>query len=403
MSQTTWSPYNTSNRQWLLTNGEVVTEPNLEISGSGRRVRIAGTKISAYTKDLDDLVLSAVKQAAQGRGAEVWMRQIELGRDQLGWDPDVARAELHVLTQPRVSQAQTLLWWRFRHPSLPVTAILTVSLRAGYRASTGCPQTLQTSVVLPLTETRASIHPQHLVEDNPRFSQTTKRVYKNNLQVNEFIRDHKPNWDTDLLGVERFNTERAAVKALLAKVRAIEEMAEIQIPDLRNPDEPGWLTLSLHETNMNPQFLADLVDYLDGGATVAQAAELYNEMVKVLAGAGVVLPPRSENDFQAALSGNGEAVTVEVQPVIAENDTADHHHSLTMHVPSGTFIVNCALHTQLTVTNEVIAEKWEEALTLASLTGREDELLAYARRYAETEAERRTQRILAERQRNHDE
>jgi hypothetical protein len=42
----------------------------------------------------------------------------------------------------------------------------------------------------------------------------------------------------------------------------------------------------------------------------------------------------------------------------------------------------------------------EEAITLASLTGQEDELLAYARRFKETANERRTKQIISERKTN---
>ena len=44
-----------------------------------------------------------------------------------------------------------------------------------------------------------------------------------------------------------------------------------------------------------------------------------------------------------------------------------------------------------------VAEKWEEAKTMASLTGEEDLLLGYAKAYAQNSIQGRTERILRER------
>jgi hypothetical protein len=60
---------------------------------------------------------------------------------------------------------------------------------------------------------------------------------------------------------------------------------------------------------------------------------------------------------------------------------------LSVHLPTGTFIVEC---THGDVDKNVVAEKWEEALTMASLTGEEDTLLAYAREYAKKHNATRT-------------
>ena len=96
----------------------------------------------------------------------------------------------------------------------------------------------------------------------------------------------------------------------------------------------------------------------------------------------------------ALLSGDKASLGVRVFNLAETNHNVDNAHKLSVHLPTGTFVVEC---NHQAVDHNEVAEKWEEALTMASLTGREDALLAYATAYAKDHAKKRTQTIIKER------
>lgn len=406
---TTWTSRPALDRKsWLLTNGEVVHEPALEESGSGIKVRIAGTKISAYAKDVDNLILQGVELIADRKGAEVWMPMEDANHGfrnrYLSRALDKGVPELHVLTtQDYRNQARTLAWWEFRHQALPVEATLVVEAapnRYGSNRSSGArPQEIHVYLAMqPTTLHPYSIAPIYVKIEDAAWTNLVGHVsdYNGRLKVQEFLRDHKPaDWTPgNLLGEFRYDGERPMVEALLLKVREADSLTRIQVPDLRDPTNPKWLDLELHETNMNNQFLSNLVDYLDGAPTIEHVAKLYREMQKTFRAIGVVLADKSENDFQAALQGNRDGVTVEVSSPAEVGHTVDREHKLYVDLFTGTFIVGC---TKRDVDRNQVATKWDEALTLAQLTGREEEFLAYARQYADEAEEKRRKTIVHER------
>lgn len=397
MGSTTWHPRTTSQpREWLLTNGEVVHEPALEESGSGLKVRVAGTKLTAYSKDVDDLIVKAVEAIAAQKQTSVWMRtQSSTARARYSEKP-----KLHVIAEPDNRYANTQLYWVFKHPTLPIEATLTIELAAAYHYGNNGdrPQRLHAWVDGPDTAPNATTNPLWVQVNAGDYGgyRDRLRTYEQQTKFREFIRDTPPTPPlTDLLGEQSLKGERQAVEHLLKKVRAADALASIQIPDLRDVDNPAWLDLELFETNVNDKFIADLADYLDGAPSVEEAHGLYEQMLRTLRSVGIVMEDsKSKNDFQAALLSN-EPLTVKVGPVAEVGHGRDHEHDLTMDLRTGTFIVNCSMRV---ADRNTIAEKWEEAQVLAQFTGKEDELLAYARRYAETEAQRRAEKILKERQ-----
>lgn len=414
---TTWSPRSVFDRRsWLLTDGTVVTEPALEESPSGRKVRVAGTKITAWEKDLDSLVLKAVSQAAIEKQTRVWIGcelQAETMVNSLGFDPDQTGApKLHTIHTPTMKGAETHYWWKFRHGNLPVEFVLAVSIRAennrGASDTAIKTQTIHSRLVGPdmypvsITDPYPTMDFQTVINHEPDFNGQCLSAgngdYNHGLRAREFVRDNPCPWTTEsdpLLkpGYTHAN-ERAGVEALYSLVRRLDDLQTIQTLDLRDPDNPAWLDLELHDTNVGNAQLSEMSDYLDSVPNTAAALEHYVALLQVLRSNGLVLAPITENHFHGAMqSGDTAGFTAEVSPV-ADLTGIDTDHTVTLHVPSGTIIVNCSLRD---ADKNTVAEAWDEALVLAQLTGQEDELLAYARAFGDQKAKKRRHKIMRER------
>jgi len=405
MGQTAWHPRTNfeQSRQWLLTDGTIVAEPALEQSGSGRKVRVAGTDLSAFTKDMDELVMRTVQAYAEKNAASIWMPlhdYEERVEDEAGFKPAETRAELYVLDQN--FHTKTNVWWRFKHPTLPIEALVVVSAGRVHPNGSSAHK-IETAVMLPRTAPvgiRAweALHPAAYRVQNHTFDTLINSVSPNTqaaATAREFVRDDPATWAA-WLGRNQYTSERALVEGLLNQVRNIDDFETIQVPDLRDPENPTWMDLELYETNMHSGFTTDLTDYLDGTPTLTEALRLYRELQTCLRGIGMVIDDKTENDFQKALlSGDASGVTVSIESV-HDGETQsgfDYQHSLTMHLPTGTFVVNC--HAQ--VNHGEIAEKWDEARTVASLTGEEDTLIAYAREAAQRSQQKRARATIRER------
>lgn len=391
MAQTTWLPRTNFEqpKQWLLANGEIVSEPPLEQTSTGRKVRVAGTNMSAFSKDMDALVLKAVKQFAEQKQTTVWMPLANAKaamESRAGFSPEATKAKLHVMED---ALKTTIVWWRFKHPSLPIEALLYVraSLVNQYYPNQG--SRVETALVAP-DGSGADLQ--------ARFDDVKDGFFSGismDWPLREFVRDNPPSWDAaDILGSDHYVTERELVKGLLAKVRKIDDLDTIQIPDTRDPDNHAWLDLELHETNLNSNLFAELTDYLEGTPSVEEALRIYEDLRACLRKIGMVLGEKSEDDFARGLAGGDkDFVTVTLNRPHEENGSEDHQHSLRMHLPSGTFVVDC----QLRVNQNAIVDRWDEAHTIASLSGEEDVFLAFAREVARKEQDERAKRILRQR------
>lgn len=398
MTTTWYDRINTMPRSWLLENGEIVTEPPMQKSEKGVRVRItAMPEMSAYTKDADALIQRAVRTIASQKRTAVWMglHNTEGARNGvLGFVPDETKAELF-LHNP--AKRFTIAWWKFRHPTLPIEAVL--HLKA-YHVNHNNPSDGQL-IVGTLSAPRSNEHQMQASWVNVKTNMLTPLVPHEAGAEREFVRDNQAEWlGEGILGDHRLGSETAMVRKLLELVRAADGLESIEIPDQRQTTEPGWLELELYETNVNSNFVSDLVDYLDGSSSVAEAARIYEELRNCMRGLGVYLSPLNENDFSKGLLGANDAyVTTTLgltsEDVDAENkDGRDHHHTLRMHLLSGTFVVDCDVKD--TNKDEAVT-RWEEAMTIASLTGEEDVLVAFARASVEDKRKKRARAILAQR------
>lgn len=397
---TTWSPRTTfdERRSWLLANGEIVQEPLLEETSTGLKVRVAGTNQSRYSRDTDDLIRETVRNLAATKRTHVWMPLANMKRsmiNSIGFDPDQAPApELHILKPNTDASNRTTVWWRFKHSTLPIEAVLVID--AGPASKWDQTQRVGRWLTLPhMVADDVNMQTQVVKETSYNFAvtQNTHGVTPDQrTKMRDFIRDNPVQW-ANILGSDGFTSERAMVQALLTRIRQADDLTSIQVPDLRDPSNPAWLDLDLDATNLNSTLSQDLQEYLEGAPSVTKALQLYEELRQALRGIGVVMFDATENDFQRALlNGDHSGLTVGLNTPDEEGFLQDHDHTLTMHLVSGTFIVNCSI-----AQHGEVADRWEEALTMASLTGEEDVLLAYARESARKTSEERAAKIIKER------
>lgn len=384
--------------QWLLANGEVITEPALEMTASGRKVRVAGTTDSVYYGELHGLLTRAAETVAAQRGTTVWM---ELPYDvpklvrTVAGIPDT-QVKLHLVHDPTNAYAKTVTWWRFKDANSPFEVLLVATMwpRRGDLTS----QEVDISLAVPIRRYGYSEEMEVCTTRTATFSELNDNSMSRTDHYyvwQEFLRDHEPDWPSNLLEHKTHSYARPAVTQYLKALQAFEELESIQVPDFSNPEKPGYMTLDLYDTNVNAELLSDLAEYLDGAPTIEQAAQLYQQMLDTLRSVGISVGKKSENDFMAAmLAGDSEVLNMQVQRLAEQGMSLDRHHRLSTHLPSGTFIVEC--DHAMTDRNQV-AEKWEEAVTMASLTGQEDDLLAYAKAYAADRIKQRTKTILKER------
>jgi hypothetical protein len=386
---TTWVPMTRFEpRSWLLANGEVIEEPPLEQTSSGRKIRVTGTTASFYAKDLEDLLGNAAKQVAQEKGTTVFAALTNAEANERAHLPAPGPALLHLNQQQR--QGTTQAWWKFRHPDMPYS----VTILATMREDRYFAQTVQIYAIY-----QTPFQHNGWVVNDARFENAVAMEYAlYGVDANhrnkwlEFYRDNPVDWANATINIpeRRYTVSRQAVEVFMGAVRTMEDLDSIEWFDFRDLANPAYMTLELYDSNVSSQFVSELTDYLDGAA-VDKAKALYDQLLESLRSCGVVLDS-TENDFERAL--NSGTLTFTAKNLPDKDEAIDHAHSIVVNIATGTMVVECA---NSSVNKNEIAEAWEEAKTVAALTGQEDELLAYAREYASTSAKRRTKQILKER------
>lgn len=400
---TRWIPMTRMEPQrWLLGDGSILTEPNLEMTATGRKVRMAGAEGSVFASQVDGLLSEAASAAARNLGTEVWLPLPEGKADKLidvlarraGVDLDQT-VELHFVRQPGVKNVQSRAYWRFKDPNSPFEALASATLTTDFYGAI----TLQSALVVPYKNHIDGTF-QTIAVNGDSFGSMFASLdrYDQNApyQWSEFIRDNPEPLPFAIEG-KTMGSIRAAVEAMHRIVQTMEDTDTIKVPHLGNPGTPSWLTLELYQSNVSGQFVSDLAEYLDGSPTVDKAVEVYQELLALLKSVGLGVEGKSNNDFLAALLAGDKAVlNVRVSPLsdLTDNGTisTDDDHTLDVHLPTGTFVVNCshgdAEH------RSAAADHWEEAKVRASLTGELPELLAFARRDIEKNHGRRSQKIM---------
>lgn len=396
MSKTQWYPFPVHKpRSWLLGNGEIVTEPTLEQSGSGKKLRIAGTTTSAFTKDMHTMILAAVDETAKAKNTYVWTplhEREEKMRAKLGIEPGKNLSDLYLLRPGATpgSKGNTQLWWTFAHPEFPsIEAMLVLDVSAH-----GAGHAVQVKLGMPDTRITSLMETEPVVEADESMSLAWyyQFQYPQDHNIREFAVTNPPGWSDGVLGTTHWQTDRQVVQHLLRLVDKIDGLAEILVHDMRDWDDLKWMRLEPTRSNYTGSFRQDLTDYLSGVSAVERAVQIYDDLRDALRSLGISMGPLTENDFQRALmEGEKEALRLDIAPIAGEDQ---HVHGLGVHLASGTFTVTCPVRH---ATPDEVTGEWEKAKIIASLTGEEDELLAYAREYGRTHDEKRARKVMRER------
>lgn len=395
MSKTLWYPFPRHKpRQWLLGNGEIVTEPTMEQSGSGKKLRIVGTETSAYTKDMNTMILAAVDETAKAKNTYVWQPLHEREERMLS-TADVSlqqnRGDLYLLRpgDDVRTKGATRLWWRFTHPEFPsVEAVLVVN---AYPAGTGH----QVNVTLTMPDTRVTdlMEPSFVKADSENFVADAWYYFTSYGQDHKFRTfglNNPPEWTRSLVGSTTWVTDRQVAQELLRLCNLIDSFAEIEVLDARDIDDLKYMTLEPTQSNYNGGFRQSVAEYLAGATGIEQATRIYRELVDAMRSLGITMGPVSENDFQRALlEGEEHALRTEIGPVAGEEG---HRHTLHVHLSTGTFAMTCPHHNP-----DVVATEWERVKTIAQLTGEEPALLAFATEYGRSRDDARARKVMRDR------
>lgn len=387
-------------------NGDVIIEPAMEQTSTGRKIRLAGTTApSLYRKDTEKLVAEGLDRAAKRKRTAVWMpldipansSATTVLQTALGYSPESERRAKLNMTGRRLMRSRA--WWSFRHKDLPIEAVLTITLNRAYSSETGFRVT--TTLAAPFTLPSTERLPEVLIARDSTLSIHANKVGSAiddaaKATLEKFIKSNPADY-AEILTQQEGLLERAAVTALLRQVHLADGLASIEIPDLRDPDNPRWLTLDLHDTNFNGQYVGDITEYLDGSTATERAAELYEELVDTLRGCGLVVPTTiSGTDFmQALLTDDSRALTVQLGKANVGGKEQDAFHVLSIHLPTGTFVVTCKREVE--DKNETALE-WEKSLIRSEVTGQKDALLTYAEQYATRGHDTRAKTIIRKRQ-----
>lgn len=404
---TEWMPLTRfQQRSWLLANGEIVTEPRLEQTSTGRKIRVAGTKKSFFAGNLDTLLWDAVEQIAAEKNTRVVMEVVDsnvrntMETAALNINPaQTGKAKAHMVHDPGSAGATTNAWWRFKHPSMPIEAVLMVRVMNYPTHTSPGRQMFSTTLAFPTTDKNTS-GPTVVGEEDPSYTNflDTLSDYDLTYKWREFLRDNRPNWsDAELVNADYLPTAHKAVERTLNLVRAFEELDTLQIPDVTDLDNPGWLDLELYETNVNAEFISDLTEWMDSNPAVDGVLNAYRNLMEQMAQSGFRVGEKVEDEFMAALlSGDKPRMNMTVHNVIDPHTYGlDRDHTVSIHLPSGTIIVECA---HKAADRGEIAEKWEETLMMAKLTGQEDVLLEFARKAALDKAQKGSKGVIKDRQ-----
>lgn len=396
--------------KWLLTNGRIVEEPDLEQSSEGRRVRARGTTKSVYAKDLDDLIYRSVSQVATSLGETVWMRVVDDDPIQELYSVEGGSKPV---TQPHFVESgdshygrETELVWDFRHETLPIAARITVQLEetASYlrRSNPRQPsQNLRVRVSYPSTNSLDAYDRSWMeTHDGKEFPFTTHGGGDDFPQQRQnfldWLRANQPEWASNILGSDSFVNEREAAAGIARKVRQIEELEEITIPDLRDPSEPTWLTLKLHSTSYTRAFTQSLVDFLNGQPIVEQVKTHWEQIVDLLRRVGIVTSALEDSHLHALLKGELGRADVSIDSVAAPNDEGgrDTHHSIGFDLATGTVTVTCS-HRDTRL--EDVTTEYEIARMRAEARGELDTFLGYHADFMNINHNKRHDRTVSDR------
>lgn len=370
-------PTSNPRRKWLMTDGSVQEEPLIEQSPSGRRVRVAGTKQS-YPAKLHEALAANSLTTISGHQVFALLDSHE------PWSKSEALPH-YPFTEKNEGFEQgsveyTSLLRCVEHPELFLGRTLTASFHHGWGA------TPSGSVRLSYWGSKLARAVQHNQGYDPVLHLEDIRDRLNRFTLtgrNDLLKDGRTTFTSST------RETMAVIYPVLRKWREEEETL-VEIPNLATSE--GTWHFETVSTDVTPDLLDGIAAVVEGAEDIKEAARLYKELRKVLSRSGLFLPHKREGSFARLISGDAEGMPV----AIRNNDTpgqdgvglADGSHELWVDLLTGEVSIHCGPADAMNVnTTRIASEAWEEARTIASITGQEQELVNLAHEIGKREAE----------------
>lgn len=407
MAATVWSPAPYVGKQeWLLQDGTIVTSPDFEATSSGRRVRIVGTQTSVGSRQVTDLISAGIDKVATERGTKRWMRVFDVDSEQsqrasvVGLSAEVYKqaAVLHINQDNNNAYGSTPLMWDFEAPGTPLRATVFCILdQRGGRS------TISTKIAWRDTNpAQASDVPSYCFWDGNNYY--LGNLYRHSdefRKVDVVVSKNGGLLPGHTIDVKQFNTQfRQAVVSFAERAKALDNVDEITLPDLRDPANPTMITFKRKTSNYSSSIHNEILALVQTGPLLEQIKQSYTALVNAMSQLGVVFTAKpGDNEFAKAANGDLTALRATLQAcdddTINRQDGLDHQHTVAIDFASGSVIVNCGHQTSGGLTE--VAEAWNIAKFKAEVVGETDILLAYAEAYKTPKEQARIKKIIEQR------
>lgn len=315
MAKTTWAeaPFHTSHSRWLFADGTQHDSPMLETTTSGRRVRLKDyPEISGSSKEIEGVTQQGMTKIAERNGTAL-LRKISTLKPLP--PPEI---DLSDFIHRRTNYGEVERNWRFCHPTLPLTATVTLTLTRSYRSDV-----LQRSCTIKFAD----------LNTMGRFASVQRAPYTAPCVV----RDGVPGDQIDIEKIfgspnnELFDLRDESLSMTLdwfgRQIAFLEGISQISLPDTRD-GEGEWLTYEFESSTVLDE-LSFINNYFDGHELLAEAALHYAALQKTLRQLGLTLSNLSENSFARALNGEESAIEIKVRT----KDQVDHTDDRAVHPP----------------------------------------------------------------------
>jgi hypothetical protein len=403
---TVWSPAPyIEKEEWLLADGSIVTSPDFESTSSGRRVRIAGTTVSAGSKQIHELVSAAIEKVAADKGTQKLLRIYPLDQEQMyrasvvSLDSTIFKKSVSIGDLEPHGYSEHVLFWDFEAVDLPIYASVFVLLKqhgAAFSVATRVAwrSTLSTeSGCAYCHHDGSNLYLSSLYRHSQEFRDFETAINSRGGLIPGIALDQKPH----------SSQFRRAIVDFATRGKSIDELEEIHLPDLRDPSKQAFLKFKRKASNYSGSTHNELLTLVQTGPLIDKIKNSYTDLVSAMKSLGVVVTTEiGDTEFAKAAAGD----LAQLRVTLAANEDADipnpsfrgqagvdPAHTVTLDLSTGTVVVSCSHKTGL----EEVAEAWNIAKFKAEVVGETDVLLEYAQAYKFPKEQARLRKIIEQR------
>jgi hypothetical protein len=399
MAGTVWTPAPYISKQdWLLADGSIVTSPEFEQSGSGRRVRVVGTKDSIGSRQVDTLIQATIDKIAAQRGTTRMIRVYTpeeadyqaIATINVPESVFTDAVTLHMLQNNTTNRGTTVAVWKYQAEAYaPIQAYVFVMLEQRYNES----YLVNTRVLWRDTRITRANENNMVVYDGANFTGYDLYRYSEDYKhLEEWITKNSLPFNTEPISYQ--SQMRTAVMKFAERCREVDMIDELTLPTGDNASRE--LTFQRITSNYSASFNAELLDYVQTGPVLERIQTTYDQLLNDFKTLGIVVNNRmTGGDLAQAIHGDLTKIAATVRANEDEDtgNTIDPHHTVSFDFATGTVVVDCGRQTDLTE----VSEAWEIAKFKAEMTGEEEALYAYAKAYREPREQARLKKIIKQR------